>query len=112
MTTITDTIEAQVGALDRYLATDALPTDIWWSIGGRVEPGNGGGYTFMVWRDMHTWYAAFPDYNFVSAVGIGPRIDYLREKAAPAHVSSPDLEVIASIIHAAQRIETEVRRNL
>lgn len=110
-------IAEQVGAYDRYDPNfDCARTDVWFSLGGRIEPGNGGGYTFMVWRDMHSWYAAFPDYHVTVTVGrlsdAPYDLEYFLEKCGRAHrPSEPDAEIMVDIIRAVQKIEGEIRRN-
>lgn len=108
-------IAEQVGAYDRYDPNfDCARTDVWFSLGGRIEPGNGGSYTFMVWRDMHSWYAAFPDYHVTATVGrLSERdLPYFLEKCGRnTQPSNPDAEVMIDIIRAVQAIEAEIRRN-
>lgn len=70
------------------------------ALAGVEEPGNGGRYAFIVWRDDGQWYAAFPDYHAASAIGAGHnRPDYIQEKM---RCSRPDAEVMADIINRVQ----------
>lgn len=69
---------------------------------GVVEPGNGGSYTYTVWRIASgQWFAAFPDYHASSRIGSGiNRPDYVQEKM---RCSFPDAEAMADIINDCQR---------
>lgn len=107
-------IARQLGDITRY--SPRFPetrTNTWFSMGGRIEPGNGAGYTFMVWRDQNSWYASFPDYHATATVGrlVERDVPYFREKCGSCYPSSSDAEVMVDIIRAVQAIEAEVRAN-
>lgn len=74
---------------------------------GVDEPGNGGRYAYIVWKDDDQWYAAFPDYHAASAIGSGHNnTDYIQEKM---RCSRPDAEVMADIINRCQAAASRIK---
>jgi hypothetical protein len=83
------------------MQTNDQPKAVDVSFTGVVEPGNGARYEYLVWRTESQWYAAFPDYHACSKIGTGThRVDYVQEKM---RVSTPDAEVMTTIINECQR---------
>lgn len=72
---------------------------------GRIEPGNGGAYSYIVWHQAapldRQWFVAVPDFGTSARIGNIVHHDYISEKL---RVSTPDAKVIAEIINTCQRL--------